>query len=150
MPSFNSRAFIGASLFCAVIVLTVTSIWLYTKQHSALIAVIHTMVGFSMLIVAIWHMVKNFKPLSLYLNPKKKFNSKYSVAMPIAFGLCIYLVLSPILSLAPALQIYQLGQTLKATDKADMEVSSGDKELKYIERSIKKTWGTRTDYYCRA
>lgn len=138
MPSFNSRAFIGASLFCAVIVLTVTSIWLYTKQHSALIAVIHTMIGFTMLIVAIWHMVKNFKPLSFYLNPKKKFNSKYSVAMPIALCLSIYLVLSPILSLAPALQVYQFGQTLKATDKALEEESGGDKELKYIERSIKK------------
>ncbi|TMO64066.1 hypothetical protein CWC18_07175 [Pseudoalteromonas aurantia] len=138
MPSFNSRAFIGASLFCAVIVLTVTSIWLYTKQHSALIAVIHTMIGFTMLIVAIWHMVKNFKPLFFYLNPKKKFNSKYSVAMPIALCLSIYLVLSPILSLAPALQVYQFGQTLKATDKALEEESGGDKELKYIERSIKK------------
>ena len=136
MPSFNSRAFIGASLFCAIIVLTVTSIWLYTKQHNALIAVIHTMIGFTMLIVAIWHMVKNFKPLSTYLNLKKKYKSKYSMAMPAALGLSIYLVLSPILSLPPALQIYQLGQTLKATDNAVAEASGGDKELTYIERNV--------------
>ena len=137
MPSFNARAFIGTSLFCAIIVLTITSVWMYTKQHSALIAVIHTMIGFTMLIIAIWHIVKNFKPLKSYLNPKKEFNSKYSVTMPIALSLSIYLILAPILSLPPARQIYQLGQTLKATDKAVAEELRGDKELKYIKRTVK-------------
>ena len=136
MPLFKSRVFIGSSLFFTIIVLTITSIWMYSKQHSPLISVIHTMIGFIMLIIAIWHMIKNIKPLSSYLNPKKKFNSRYSVAMPIALSLSLYLVLSPILSLPPALQVYQLGQTLKATDKVASKKSGADKELTYIERTV--------------
>ncbi len=132
MPSFNSRVFIGVTLFCAVLVLVVTSIWLYTKQHSPLIAVIHTMVGFTLIIVVLWHIIKNITPLKGYLNPIKKYAAKYSVSMPFGVATVTYLVLSPFLSLPPAQQVYLLGQTLKATDKKEQ-----DAELKYVERTVK-------------
>lgn len=132
MSFINARAFIGALLLAAILVLLVTSIMLFSQQHQAFIAVMHTMVGFTMIAVIVWHLTKNFKPLLGYLNPFKKQMGKYTLAMPLAFGLIAYLVMAPMLGLAPAREVYLLGQSLKAADRGN-----DDKELKYVERNVR-------------
>ncbi|TMP79283.1 hypothetical protein CWB73_14305 [Pseudoalteromonas phenolica] len=131
MSFFNARVFIGTLLFLAFIVMLVTSVLLYSQQHDAVIALIHTLIGAAMILVVVWHLFKNSKPLFAYLNPFKKHMGKVSFAMPLAVLLIGYLLASPFFALPPAMQVYTWGQTLKAADKADQ-----DKELKYVERVI--------------
>ncbi|MEL7477437.1 MAG: hypothetical protein AAGJ17_00880 [Pseudomonadota bacterium] len=42
MSFFNARVFIGTLLLLAFIVMLVTSVLLYSQQHSAIVALIHT------------------------------------------------------------------------------------------------------------
>lgn len=127
----NSRAFIGATLFAAFLVMLVTSVLLFSQQHSNLIALIHTLIGFLMVGVLIWHLIKNYKPLAQYLNPAKKYMGKVSFTLPLALFVVGYLVASPFLGLAPAMEVYRLGQTLKAADK-----DTQDEEHTFIERHL--------------
>lgn len=131
MPAMQSRSFIGATLFFAFIVMLVSSFLLFSKQHSKLIALIHTLIGFAMVLTLLWHIVKNYKPLGQYLNPLKKHQGKINLAFPIALLFIGYLIASPFLRLSPAMDIYRLGQTLKAADKGN-----DDTELTFIERQI--------------
>ena len=61
MPFFNARVFIGTLLFLAFIVMLVTSVLLYSQQHDAVIALIHTLIGAAMILVVVWHLFKNSK-----------------------------------------------------------------------------------------
>lgn len=128
---FNARAFIGASLFIAFIVMLITSFLLFSQQHSVLIAIIHTLIGLLMVLIVIWHLVKNNKPLLQYLNPVRKQAGKLSFTFPLALLLVGYLIATPFLRLSPAMEIYQLGQSLKAADEGVK-----DNERIFIERSF--------------
>ena len=81
MSFFNARVFIGTLLFLAFIVMLVTSVLLYSQQHDAVIALIHTLIGAAMILVVVWHLFKNSKPLFAYLNPLKKHMGKISFAI---------------------------------------------------------------------
>lgn len=129
---FTARAFIGVSLFTAFLVMLITSLLLFTQQHSNLIALIHTLIGMVMVFIVIWHLVKNSKPLLRYLTPFKKYSGKRSFTFPLALIFVGYFIASPFLRLWPAMEVYQLGQTLKATDKGDT-----DDEFTYIERALR-------------
>ena len=131
MSFFNARVFIGTLLFLAFFVMLVTSILLFSQQHDAVIALIHTLIGAAMILAVVWHLFKNYKPLFTYLNPLKKHMGTISFAMPLAVLVVGYLLASPFFYLPPAMQVYTLGQTLKAADMADQ-----DKEHKYVERTI--------------
>jgi len=128
----NTRAFIGATLFIAFLVMFVTSVLLFSKQHNNLIALIHTLIGFLMVLTLVWHLAKNFRPLAQYLNPLKQHAVKFSFSLPLAVLVVVYLVVSPLFRLSPALEVYRLGQTLKAADKGTL-----DEEHTFIERDFK-------------
>ncbi|NMP31745.1 DUF4405 domain-containing protein [Thalassotalea sp. M1531] len=129
---FTARAFIGATLFIAFLVMLVTSVLLFSKQHSNLIALIHTLIGLVMVLTVIWHLFKNSRSLGQYLNPFKKQGGKFTITLPLALILIIYFVASPFLRLSPAMEVYRLGQSLKAADKG-----TDDEEHTFIERALK-------------
>ena len=131
MSFLNGRAFIGVSLFLSFFIMLVTSVLLFSQQHSVLVALIHTMIGFVMLLVVVWHLIKNYRPLANYINPLKKHFGKRNYAFPVALLFIAYLVASPFFRLSPALQVYQLGQSLRAADKGEQE-----KELKFVAREV--------------
>ncbi|MBQ4811860.1 hypothetical protein J8M20_10955 [Pseudoalteromonas luteoviolacea] len=140
MSNFRSRSFIGVILFCALLVMLVTSIIMFSKQHNALIALMHTLVGLLMLLVLVWHLIKNIRPLKQYLNPFEKQTGRFSLAWPIALCVVSYVGLAPVFQLPPAIEVYRFGQTLKAADKAD-----SDPEIKYVQREVEdpKSTGQR-------
>jgi hypothetical protein len=133
MSFFNSRAFIGSLLLFAFLTLVVTSFLLFTKHHNPRFALVHTLVGFVLILGVLWHLSKNFRSLLRYLNPLKKYAKKRTISMPIAFLIVGYFVASPYFNLNPAWQVYWFGQSLKASDKQSLNL---DKEVKYIQRNI--------------
>ncbi|KZN56168.1 hypothetical protein [Pseudoalteromonas luteoviolacea] len=137
MSRFQSRPFIGVILFCALLIMLVTSVIMFSKQHNALIALMHTLVGLLMVLVLVWHLIKNIRPLKHYLNPFQKHAGRFSVAWPLAICVIAYVGLAPVFQLAPAIEVYRFGQTLKAADKAD-----SDPELKYVQREVEVPEGT--------
>lgn len=128
---FPTRAFIGGALFFAFLVMLFTSFLLFSQQHSKLIALIHTLIGIVMVVIIIWHLVKNSKPLMQYLNPLKKQGGKYTLTFPLAILIITYFVVSPFLRLSPAMEVYRLGQSLKAADKG-----AANEEYVVIERTL--------------
>ena len=128
---FNTKAFTGASLFSCFLVMLITSFLLFTQQHSNLVALSHTLIGMLMMLMVIWHLAKNRKPLKHYLTPFKKYNNKYSITLISSLLLVAYFAVAPLLRLWPAMTIYEWGQTLKVTDKGNV-----DDEVIYIERAL--------------
>ncbi|KZN47276.1 hypothetical protein [Pseudoalteromonas luteoviolacea] len=137
MSSFQSRSFIGVILFCALLIMLVTSLIMFSKQHNALIALMHTLVGLLMLLILVWHLIKNIRPLKQYLNPFEKHSGRFSLAWPLALCVVGYVGLAPVFQLPPAIEVYRFGQTLKAADKAE-----GDAEIKYVQREVKDSKNT--------
>ncbi len=84
-----------------------------------------------MVVIVIWHLVKNSKPLMQYLNPLKKHGGKYTFTFPLAILIITYFVVSPFLGLSPAMEVYRLGQSLKAADKG-----AANEEYVVIERTL--------------
>jgi len=104
---------------------------MFSKQHDVLIALLHTMIGFVMLLVVVWHLCKNYRPLIIYTNPLKKYLGKYNYALPLALVIITYVAIAPFFRLSPAMQVYQFGQSLRAADQGEQ-----DDEIKYVSRQV--------------
>lgn len=64
------RAFIGLSLFLAIISILVTAIYLFFKPHNDWISITHIFTGFWLFLLLGFHLKNNIKPLSHYLFKK--------------------------------------------------------------------------------
>lgn len=74
------RAFIGLSLFLAMISLVVTAIYLFIQPHTQWIVITHIFTGFWLFLLLGFHIKNNLKPLTNYLFKKQ---SRFGYFMPI-------------------------------------------------------------------
>ena len=70
--NFNSRAFISLSIFLSFLLLTITSVLMFVNQHTSMVSLLHTIMGFTLILVALWHLKNNLKPLTQYLHWRKR------------------------------------------------------------------------------
>ena len=137
MHVFQSRVFIGTILFLAFLVMLVTSVQLFSQHHNPITALTHTILGFTLLLVILWHLKKNIRSLVRYLNPLNRFSGKRNLTMPLASIVIIGLVLATTLQLPIAVEVYRFSQTLKASDEI-----TPDNELKFVIRDLEATAAT--------
>lgn len=83
------RAFIGLSLFLAMISLVVTAIYLFIQPHNQWIVITHIFTGFWLFMLLGFHIKNNFKPLGNYLFKK---HNRFGYFMPV-LSLSVALVL---------------------------------------------------------
>ena len=61
------RSFISLSIFLGLTILFITSLLMFLKPHQDLIALLHTIFGFWLLLLLLWHVKNNVRPLKSYL-----------------------------------------------------------------------------------
>ncbi|WP_394204707.1 DUF4405 domain-containing protein [Shewanella waksmanii] len=128
----NWRALVGMTLFCCLLIMLITSLLMFTQRHNSLIAMLHTIVGTSMLLMLVWHMFYNWAPLKNYFslrNLGKQARSKLS--MPVSIMAFSMLTLATLMNLPPFSSFYQWGMTLRSSDLA---VQSNDISYLVLDR----------------
>ncbi|MES2676171.1 MAG: DUF4405 domain-containing protein [Pseudomonadota bacterium] len=119
---FNSRAFISLSIFLSFSVLLVTSILMFIDRHTLLVAMLHTLIGMTLLLVAFWHMKNNLSSLLQYFKWRvraRNLEPKINMAMPLALLATMLIVALSMIKFSPFLALYEWGSALRAGDKAE-------------------------------
>lgn len=113
------RSFISLSIFLSLTVLVFTSLLMFLRPHQELVALLHTIFGFWLLLLLLWHIKNNIKPLKSYLwkTGATTFNLVPLVSASV-FSLLLVLVY---LKVAPFLQFYLWGQTQRAATEGVMD-----------------------------
>lgn len=116
---FNRRAFVSLSIFVFFIVILVTSVLMFFKPHTPLVALVHTGIGFLLLTIAIWHLKNNFSSLKAYFKLRQpKSGAAFGVALPMAV-LCGATMLGlAVTQSAPFSTLYEWGNELRAGEKS--------------------------------
>ncbi|NQZ87638.1 MAG: DUF4405 domain-containing protein [Colwellia sp.] len=130
----NLRSFVSLTIFLSLMVILVTSILMFSQHHDASTAIVHTSVGFGMLIIALWHLKNNFTPLKQYFKWRTGHKSVINIALPLSVSLCLLLVLLSTFQFSPLLAVYEWGNRLRAGDTArEVDKISYDKVDKTLD-----------------
>jgi len=123
LKKINLRTFVSLTIFLSFMVILVTSILMFIQKHETSIALVHTIVGFGLLLIAFWHLKNNFTPLKKYfkLRSGASNNRTFNVALPVAISLSIILVLLSFNQFTPFLAVYEWGHSLRAATKVKPE-----------------------------
>ncbi len=113
------RSFISLSVFLGLTILIITSLLMFSKPHQEVVALLHTTFGFWLLLLLVWHIKNNLKPLKSYLrnNGGRKINN-------VAWGSAgVFLILLVLVyhQFAPFAAFYRWGQTLRAATENAMD-----------------------------
>jgi hypothetical protein len=125
LKSFNSRAFISLSVFLSFSILLVTSILMFIEQHTVLVAMLHTVIGMTLLLVAFWHLKNNFSPLQQYFKWRiraRGSDPKLNIAMPLALLVSVLVVVLSLIKFSPFLALYEWGGRLRVGAKSTQEI----------------------------
>lgn len=118
---FSGRAFISLSVFLSFLVLAITSVLMFVNQHTSMVALLHTIIGFTLILVALWHLKNNLKPLTQYVQWRSRVRdgkTTLSLALPAALLLGVGVVGLSLVKFSPFLAFYEWGNTLRANTKA--------------------------------
>jgi hypothetical protein len=110
--SFRWRSFISLSIFLSVTVLLITSLLMFLKPHQDWVALLHTMFGFWLLLLIVWHIKNNVKSLKGYL--RNNLAGKINLVPWGSATLFLALLVLVYHQVTPFIQFYQWGQTLRA------------------------------------
>ncbi len=106
------RSFISLSIFLGLAVLLITSLLMFLKPHQELIALLHTIFGFWLLLLLLWHIKNNVKPLKSYL--RNSGAGTINIVPWGSTGVFVVLLVLVYYKAPPFLQFYHWGQTLRA------------------------------------
>ena len=113
------RSFISLSVFCGLTVIFITSLLMFLQPHQDLVALLHTIFGFWMLLLLLWHIKNNFKPLKNYV--KGTGASKVNSVAWGSAGVFVLLLVLVYHQTAPFAQFYRWGQTQRAATEKVMD-----------------------------
>ncbi|MBW8185973.1 DUF4405 domain-containing protein [Shewanella nanhaiensis] len=146
----NPRALVSLSILLCLIVMLVTSVLMFAKNHYMPVAMLHTVLGFSLLLFAILHLKNNFSPLKSYLS--LKFwgkTSRYKASFPLVLFLGASLIGLSWYGYGPIKRFYQWGMELRVADTFGdapsyqyIVVDKTDKSLPGQELTIELKTGT--------
>ena len=91
-----------------------TSVLLFIKPHSPLIASVHTGIGFILLGFLFWHLKNNFASLKNYFSPRQVKTRSISLALPAALLAATALICLALMQLPPFTTLYEWGNRLRA------------------------------------
>lgn len=113
------RSFISLSIFLGLTILFISSLLMFLQPHQELVALLHTIFGFWLLLLLLWHIKNNLKPLKTYLRNQGPTRINW---VPLgSLGLFVLLLFLVYLQFGPFLQFYRWGQTLRAASESEMD-----------------------------
>lgn len=120
---FNLRAFISLSVFLSFAILLITSLLMFTRQHTVPIAMLHTLVGFALTLLLLWHIKNNIHALGHYLTWRRGgAQARVNIALLAALLLVFALASLTLAQFSPMQSFYQWGATLRSGDKAEQSL----------------------------
>lgn len=119
--SFNRRAFVSLIVFLFFAVILITSLLMFINAHTPLVAMIHTGIGFLLLIVLGWHLKNNFASLKTYFKFRTT-KSGINTAMPIAIVLAAAVLGLGVMQSFPFTSLYAWGNQLRGKDKVEQQL----------------------------
>ncbi len=122
------RSFISLSIFLGLTILFITSLLMFLKPHQDLVALLHTIFGFWLLLLLLWHIKNNLKPLKSYL--RNTGTSKINIVPLGSAGVFAVLLILVYYQTVPFMQFYRWGQTLRAATAGVMD----EQEIYQIRR----------------
>lgn len=106
------RSFISLSIFLGLTILFITSLLMFLKPHQDLVALLHTIFGFWLLLLLLWHIKNNLKPLKGYL--RNTGATKINIVPLGSVGVFMVLLILVYYQTVPFMQFYRWGQSLRA------------------------------------
>lgn len=122
---FNKRTLTTISVATLFAILIVTSILMFSRAYSNLVALTHTVLGLSFISFGIWHSINNFPALKKYLSPTGK--GKHGASSMSAIALSATLLILCLISFFPFKAFHDWGTQLRISDNSSAQLS----ELKY-------------------
>lgn len=113
------RSFISLSIFLGLTVLLITSLLMFLKPHQELVALLHTIFGFWLALLLLWHIKNNLKPLKSYL--RNASTGKINIVPWGSAGVFVLLLVLVYHQTAPFMQFYRWGQTMRAAAENVMD-----------------------------
>ncbi|WP_076410520.1 DUF4405 domain-containing protein [Shewanella sp. UCD-KL12] len=135
IKKFNTRSFVSLTIFLSFSVILITSVLMFINKHQTSIALLHTIIGFGLLLIGFWHLKNNFSPLKNHFRWRfgRDKTSTKNMALPVAVFLFTCLVVLSLNQFAPLLAVYEWGNTLRAQDagaqRTEIVYQKLDKEL---------------------
>lgn len=112
----NKRSFFSLSVFASFLVIAVTSVYMFSQPYDSAMALLHTIVGFTLLLVAVFHLKNNFNALKSYLNVRVWFaKSNRNLSLPLVLCLITGISYLSYNHLSPMQFVYEWGNTMRAT-----------------------------------
>lgn len=111
----NGRAFVSISIFLSFWVMLITSILMFVNRHTTLTSMTHTVLGFMLLLLVLWHMKNNFSPLKqhLKLHPRAG-KTHFNWALPLALVFSCSVIALALVQFRPFLMLYEWGNSVRA------------------------------------
>lgn len=127
LKNISKRSFVSLLVLFTFLTITVTSVLMFTRQYDSSIAPVHTVVGFSLIFVAFFHVKNNFAPLKNHtkLEVRRK-GITVNLALPVTCLVTLMLIVMAFYKVQPMLFIYEWGNTLRAGTQLN-----SDEELTY-------------------
>ena len=117
--SFNKRAFTTLIVFIFFCVIAVTSILMFIHRHNDSIAMLHTLVGFSLLLVVFFYIRNNLNSFKQYLKNHSNGTAKrVNIALPIAILLGFAWIALCLLQFPIFRAFYDWGNILREGNKS--------------------------------
>lgn len=114
----KSRAFVSLNVFLSFTTILITSILMFINKYTTLVVTLHTIIGFTLLIFAFWHLKNNFSALRQYLKWRtKSVSPRFNIALPAAFIVSLLLVSFSLAQFSPFVSFIDWGSKLRARGK---------------------------------
>jgi len=118
-----------------------TSILMFMQSHNTEVAITHTIVGFAMLLMLLFHVKNNLTSLIHYIKSKLKTpKGAFNFTLPIAFVSVASLVMLSLFQFSPFMTFYNWGNTLRAS--ASEEVKDKQEITYQVVNFANKATGT--------
>ncbi len=113
--NFQPRKIISLVMMSVFLVVGISGVLMYFRAHSQPVSLVHTVLGFTLLLAGLWHIRNNFSALKKYMQGQTQLGA---IAISRAFIAVLLvssaLVLGSLLGWSPFVQVYELGNRLRA------------------------------------
>jgi len=114
----NKRSLVTLLVFSTFLIITVTSILMFSQAYDSSIALIHTIIGFTLILIAMLHLKNNFIALKNHTKVKAaRSTSPMNFALPVAAVITITLAVMSYYRVPPMEFVYKWGNVLRATNE---------------------------------
>ncbi|KJD31924.1 hypothetical protein PK35_12305 [Tamlana nanhaiensis] len=129
-----NRRLLGNILIISIIILSFSGVFMYLKPYSKNMASVHTFFGLAFILLIVFHIINNKKPLFNYISGKNKSVFK-KLQAPFIFGAIIIVAIGLFLNLPGLRKVYNFGNAFRNSQIGKFE-ETFDYDIIKLENAI--------------